>query len=100
MGQVSDTRFSASLLKAKFEAANGKLGLLVDFHKKGMIARGLTEDQALLVEKTLLWKNGNGLSNQASGSFSEKFRPHDTMHQELEGFDRRHLLLQRRRRGA
>jgi hypothetical protein len=52
-----------------------------------VIARGLTEDQALLVEKTLLWKNGKNLSNQASGSFSEKFRPRDTMHLELEGFD-------------
>lgn len=52
-----------------------------------VIARGLTEDQALLIEKTPLRKNGKNLSNQASGSFSEKFRPRDTMHRELEGFD-------------
>jgi hypothetical protein len=52
-----------------------------------VIARGLTEDEAFLIEKTLLWKLGKTLTNIATGSFSEKFRPHDKLHLELSGFD-------------
>ncbi|WP_028023231.1 GIY-YIG nuclease family protein [Enterovibrio calviensis] len=52
-----------------------------------VIAKGLTESEALLVEKTLLWKLGNLTTNVASGHFSDKFRPHNTMHMELSGFD-------------
>jgi hypothetical protein len=52
-----------------------------------VIARGLTEDQAFLIEKTLLWKLGKALTNQATGNFSEKFRPHNKLHLELSGFD-------------
>lgn len=52
-----------------------------------VVASNLTQDEALLVEKTLLWKLGRQLTNLASGHFSEKFRPHDTLHRELPGFD-------------
>ena len=52
-----------------------------------VIARGLTEDQAFLVEKTLLWKLGKFTTNVASGSFADKFRPRDSLHRELSGFD-------------
>ncbi|RXH14856.1 GIY-YIG nuclease family protein [Bradyrhizobium guangzhouense] len=52
-----------------------------------VIARNLTEQEALLVERTLLWKLGKQLTNIASGHFSEKFRPHDKLHLELSGFD-------------
>jgi hypothetical protein len=52
-----------------------------------VIARGLEEKEAFLVEKTLLWKLGKNLTNQATGSFSDKFRPHNKMHVELSGFD-------------
>jgi uncharacterized protein len=52
-----------------------------------VIARGLTESEALLVEKTLLWKLGKWTTNIASGSFADKFRPHNTLHKELSGFD-------------
>lgn len=52
-----------------------------------VVARGLTEPQAFLVEKTLLWKLGRTLTNQATGNFSEKFRPHNKLHTELSGFD-------------
>ena len=45
-----------------------------------VIARGLTEDEALLIEKTLLWKLGRLTTNVASGHFAEKFRPADTLH--------------------
>jgi hypothetical protein len=52
-----------------------------------VVARGLTESDAFLVEKTLLWKLGKSLTNQATGNFSDKFRPHDKLHVELSGFD-------------
>jgi hypothetical protein len=52
-----------------------------------VIARGLTEEEALLVEKTLLWKLGKWTTNVASGHFADKFRPHNTLHKELSGFN-------------
>ncbi len=52
-----------------------------------VIATGLTENEALLIEKTLLWKLGRSLTNVSSGHFAEKFRPHNTFHQDLSGFD-------------
>ena len=54
-----------------------------------VIARGLTEHEALLVEKTLLWKLGKWTTNAATGHFADKFRPHNTLHKELTGFDYR-----------
>nr|WP_315495097.1 GIY-YIG nuclease family protein [uncultured Rhodoferax sp.] len=62
-------------------------------HKAGLkpiirvIARNLSEHDAFLIEKTLLWKLGRQLTNVSSGHYSENFRPHDTMHLELSGFD-------------
>jgi len=52
-----------------------------------VIARGLTEAEALLVKKTLLWKLGKLTTNVATGHFVEKFRPPNTLHKELSGFD-------------
>lgn len=52
-----------------------------------VIARGLDGDQALLVEKTLIWKMGKQLTNVSGGHFSNKFRPHDSMHKFVSGFD-------------
>jgi uncharacterized protein len=52
-----------------------------------VIARGLTQTEAFLVEKTLIWKLGRNLTNLSSGHFADKFRPHDTFHQDLSGFD-------------
>ncbi len=52
-----------------------------------VIARNLTEDKAFLIEKTLIWKLGKTLTNVSSGHYAEKFRPHDTMHMDLSGFD-------------
>lgn len=52
-----------------------------------VIARGLTEPQALLVEKTLLWKLGKLTTNIASGHFAHEFRPHNQLHKKLPGFD-------------
>ena len=62
-------------------------------HKEGLkpiikvIAKDLTEGEAFLIEKTLIWKLGRNLTNQSSGHFADKFRPHDTFHQDLSGFD-------------
>lgn len=52
-----------------------------------VIARGLSEHDALLVEKTLLWKLGKQLTNVSSGHYSKNFRPHDTIYKKLSGFD-------------
>jgi hypothetical protein len=52
-----------------------------------VIARDLSEHDALLIEKTLLWKLGRQLTNVASGHYASNFRPHDTFHIKLSGFD-------------
>lgn len=52
-----------------------------------VIARNLSEHDALLVEKTLLWKLGKQLTNISSGHYADNFRPHDTLHKKLSGFD-------------
>ncbi len=51
-----------------------------------VVAKGLTEDQALLVEKTLIWSS-RGLDNVATGHFKNKFRPPNTLHRRLPDFD-------------
>jgi len=62
-------------------------------HKAGLepivrvVARDLTEHDALLVEKTLLWKLGRMLTNVSSGHYATNFRPHDKLHLQLNGFD-------------
>ena len=64
-----------------------------DIQKAGLkpiikvIAKDLTEKQAFLIEKTLIWKLGKNLTNLSSGHFAEKFRPHDTLHLDLAHFD-------------
>ena len=57
-----------------------------------VIARNLTEHDAFLIEKTLIWKLGKNLTNISSGHFAEKFRPHNTLHLDLSGFDFRNGL--------
>ncbi len=52
-----------------------------------VIAKDLTESEALLIEKTLIWKLGKNLTNISSGHYAKKFRPHDTMHKSLPSFD-------------
>ena len=70
--------------KAKRIAAIRKVGLEPIIR---VIARDLSQHDALLVEKTLLWKLGRQLTNVTSGHYSDKFRPHNTLHTELSGFD-------------
>ena len=78
---LSDTSDSE---KARRIAAIHKAGLKPIIR---VIARDLSEHDALLVEKTLLWKLGRQLTNVSSGHYAENFRPHNTMHLELSGFD-------------
>jgi hypothetical protein len=78
LGDQSDSQ------KAKRIAEIKKEGLDVIIR---VIARDLTEQEALLVEKTLLWKLGRWTTNIATGHFVDKFRPHNTFHRELSGFD-------------
>ena len=52
-----------------------------------VIAANLTENEAFLIETTLIWKLGRSLTNIVEGQFSEKFRPHNTLHRDLYGFD-------------
>jgi hypothetical protein len=55
-----------------------------------VIAAGLTQDQALLVEAALIWKLGEDLTNKISGHYTANFRPQNTLDKELEGFDFSH----------
>lgn len=52
-----------------------------------VIASGLTEHEALMVETTLIWKLGRTLDNIASGHFVSRFRKPNTYHKELAHFD-------------
>jgi hypothetical protein len=73
-------------------AEGDKTAKISEIRKEGLepiirvVAKGLTEDQALLVEKTLIW-HSRGLANVATGSFSSKFRPLNTLHRRLPDFD-------------
>ncbi len=75
------------------EGDSAKVRCIKDIRKEGetprikVIAADLTEEQAFLVESTLLWKLGKALTNATSGVFASKFRPHNTLHRELPGFD-------------
>ena len=52
-----------------------------------VVAKGLTDKEALLIEKTLIWKLGKNLTNISSGHYADKFRPHNTFHLDLNFFD-------------
>lgn len=72
---------------------NEKVKRIQDINKSGLepiikvIAANLTKDEAFLIETTLIWKLGRMLTNIVAGQFSKKFRPHNTLHRELYGFD-------------
>lgn len=52
-----------------------------------IIARGLTSEEALMVETALIWKLGRTLTNVASGQYVGRFRPPNTFHKRLARFD-------------
>ena len=77
----------------KDDSDSEKAKTIKAIHKTGLkpiikvIAKDLTEREAFLIEKTLIWKLGKTLTNKSSGHFANKFRPHDTLHLDLAGFD-------------
>ena len=89
-GKGKDSRKDAHL---KEGSDSQKSRRITAIHAAGLtpiirvMARGLSEHDAFLVEKTLLWKLGRQLTNVSSGHYAENFRPHFTMHQLLTGFD-------------
>jgi hypothetical protein len=82
---LSDTQESQKTERIKQIRAEGQEPMV------RVVATGLTEEQALLVEKTLIW-NSRGLTNLATGHFGNKFRPPNTFHRRLPGFDYRNQL--------
>src|SRR6266446_2349347 len=52
-----------------------------------VVAANLSEDQALLVEKALIWRTGGSLTNVSGGHYADNFRPPNTLHLSLPGFD-------------
>lgn len=71
---------------------------IADIKKEGLeplirvLARGLTEEQAFIVEATLIWQFKDTIANRIYGTFIEKFRPQRTLHKEIVGFDYHHHL--------
>jgi len=82
--KVSHLFSESDTVKSKRIAAIKKEGLTPIIR---VITSNLTEDEAFLIEATLLWKLGKYTDNIASGRFTSKFRPHNTMHLELSNFD-------------
>lgn len=80
----------------KDKSENSKTARIAAIRKEGLeplvrvIARDLTESEALLIEKTLLWKLGKNTTNKSSGHYKDKFRPHNMLHKKLFGFDFEH----------
>ena len=55
-----------------------------------VVAVNLTEEQAFLVEKALIWHVGKWLTNVSGGHFAKNFRPPCTLDRLLPGFDTEH----------
>jgi hypothetical protein len=70
-----------------------KSKVIRDIEKEGeepiirVVAKDLTEEQALLVEATLIWQLKPQLTNQVSGHFKSHFRPENTLHKNVADFD-------------
>ncbi|SRR5579862_5581933 len=52
-----------------------------------IIAADLTSDEAFMIEAALIWKLGERLTNENAGHYKSKFRPKNTLHKKLVGFD-------------
>jgi len=89
-GKGKDKRKDAHLTDT---SDNEKTNRIADIRKENLepiikvIAKDLSESDAFLIEKTLIWKLGKTLTNISSGHFADKFRPHNTMHVNLAHFD-------------
>ncbi|MDF1591856.1 MAG: GIY-YIG nuclease family protein [Desulfobacterales bacterium] len=86
-------RGKRKFIHLKGTADSDKTQRIAEIRKAGsdpiikVIAAGLTEDEAHLIETTLLWKLGRFTDNIASGNMSKKFRRKDTLHIDMPGFD-------------
>ncbi len=86
-------RGNRKLAHLKEKSDSAKVRRIKDIRKEGekprikVIAADLTQDQAWLIESTMLWKLGKTLTNKNAGGFVSKFRPHNTLHKELPRFD-------------
>ena len=95
-GKGRGSRKEAHLLEEKETGAKAKR--IREIKREGLeptirvLARGLTEEQALLIETTLIWQTKGFLTNQASGHYINKFRPPRTLYKEIVGFDYDHRL--------
>jgi len=58
-----------------------------------VVATNLTEEQAFLVEKALIWRTGESLTNVSGGHFANNFRPPYTLDRSLPGFDTVHGIF-------
>jgi len=52
-----------------------------------VIAANLSENEALLVEASLLWKMGRFTDNVVRGHYLKNFRPLNSLHKEIHNFD-------------
>jgi hypothetical protein len=89
-GKGKGSRKEAHLYDSSDSEKSKRIKIIQDSGQKPIIkviAKDLTEREAFFIEKTLLWKLRGRLTNKSSGHFADKFRPHDTLHQELAGFD-------------
>ena len=95
-GKGRGNRKSAHLLA---EGDSAKIMRIKEIKKEGeqpkikVIATNLTEEQAYLVESTLLWKLGKNLTNAAGCIYASKIRPRNTFHKDLPGFDFNHGIF-------
>lgn len=89
-GKGKGSRKDAHLAEESDSEKSKRISLITQAGLKPIIrviAKGLNEHDALLIEKTLLWKLGRQLTNISSGHYADNFRPHDKLHTELSGFD-------------
>src|SRR5258706_10119344 len=75
------------------KAGTDKERRIADIKKAGLepnikvAAINLTEKEAFLVEKALMWRPRESLNNLTLGNYADNFRPPNTLHQSLPGFD-------------
>jgi len=89
-------RGNRKLAHLKDESDSDKAKIIKKIRKEGLepiikvVAANLSESEALLIEKTLIWKLGKLLTNVSGGHFSSRFRPANTLHKNIPGFDYSH----------
>ena len=89
-------RGNRKLAHLKDDTDTEKTKIIKQIHKEGLepiikvIAADLTQSEALLIEKTLIWKLGKSLTNISSGHYANKFCPQNTLHKNIPYFDYSH----------